>query len=54
MAGSHIYWKGGVILEAANQGQWYECFVLYHIYIHTSIYMCAAEMYFLIKISELL
>lgn len=33
MADSHMYWKGGVILEAENQEQQYECFVLYHIYI---------------------
>lgn len=33
MADSHMYWKDSVILEAENQEQWYECFVLYHIYI---------------------
>lgn len=31
MADSHMYWKDSVILEAENQEQWYECFVLYHI-----------------------
>lgn len=33
MADSHMYWKGGVIFEAENEEQQYECFVLYHIYI---------------------
>lgn len=37
MADSHMYWEGSVILEAENQGQWYECFVLYHIYIYIYI-----------------
>lgn len=27
MADSHMYWKGGAILEAENQEQQYECFV---------------------------